>query len=64
MVKPDPEIFRRLLSRFELTPERTVFVDDTEANIAAARELGMQAVLFRSAERLRRWLVQAGLLDT
>ena len=62
VVKPDPEIFRRLLSRFELTPERTVFVDDAEANVAAARELGMQTVLFRSAELLRGWLAQAGLL--
>jgi 2-haloacid dehalogenase len=62
VAKPDPEIFRRLLSRFELTPERTVFVDDAEVNIAAARERGMQTVLFRSAGRLRSWLVQAGLL--
>jgi 2-haloacid dehalogenase len=62
VAKPDPEIFRRLLSRFELTPERTVFIDDAEANVAAARELGMQTVLFRSADRLRDWLVQADLL--
>jgi 2-haloacid dehalogenase len=62
VAKPDPEIFLRLLSRFELTPHRSVLVDDSEANIAAARELGMQTVLFRSADRLRSWLVQAGLL--
>jgi 2-haloacid dehalogenase len=62
VAKPDPEIFRRLLSRFDLTPERTVFIDDSDVNVAAARELGMQTVLFRSADRLRSWLEQAGLL--
>jgi 2-haloacid dehalogenase len=61
-VKPDPEIFRRLLDRFGLMAERTVMVDDAERNIAAARSLGMQTVHFRSPDQLRAWLVAAGLL--
>jgi 2-haloacid dehalogenase len=61
-VKPDPEIFRRLLDRFGLVAERTVMVDDAERNIATARSLGMQTVLFRSPDQLREWLVAAGLL--
>jgi 2-haloacid dehalogenase len=61
-VKPDPEIFRRLLARFGLVAERTVMVDDAERNIAAARSLGLQTVHFRSPDQLRTWLVAAGLL--
>jgi 2-haloacid dehalogenase len=61
-IKPDPEIFRRLLDRFGLVAERTVMVDDAERNIAAARALGMQTVHFRSPAQLRAWLVAAGLL--
>ncbi len=61
VIKPDPEIFRRLFARFELVPEETVFVDDAERNIAAARALGMQAVRFTSPERLRAELVALGL---
>jgi 2-haloacid dehalogenase len=61
-VKPDPEIFRRLLDRFGLVAERTLMVDDAERNIAAARSLGMQTVHFRSPDQLREWLVAAGLL--
>jgi 2-haloacid dehalogenase len=63
IAKPDPEIFRRLLARFDLRAERTVMIDDSAANLEAARSLGMQTVHFRSAAELRRWLVAAGLLS-
>ena len=62
--KPDPEIFRRLLARFGLSAERTVLIDDSAANVEAARRLGMQTVHFTSPADLHRWLVGAGLLDT
>ena len=48
MRKPDPEIYRLTLERLDLAPEACVFVDDTDVNVAAARELGMRAVWFRS----------------
>ena len=63
IAKPDPEIFHRLLARFDLRAERTVMIDDSAANLEAARSLGMQTVHFRSAAELRRWLVAAGLLS-
>jgi 2-haloacid dehalogenase len=61
VIKPDPEIFRRLFERFALVPEETVFVDDAEPNVVAARELGMQAVRFTSPAQLRTELVALGL---
>lgn len=61
VIKPDPEIFRRLFARFSLIPAETVFVDDAERNIAAARALGMQTVLFTSPAQLRGELVALGL---
>ncbi len=63
IAKPDPEIFRRLLGRFGLHAERTVMIDDSAANLEAARSLGMKTVHFRSAAGLRGWLVAAGLLS-
>jgi putative hydrolase of the HAD superfamily len=48
MRKPDPEIYRLTLERLGLGPEACVFVDDTDVNVATARELGMRAVWFRS----------------
>ena len=62
VVKPDPEIFRRLLDRFALTASETAFIDDTRANVDTARSLGMHAVQFQSPPQLRRWLARARLL--
>ena len=56
MTKPDPAFFRLLLDRFGLDPGSTVFVDDSEANVAAARELGIDAVRFTGPDQLRREL--------
>jgi FMN phosphatase YigB (HAD superfamily) len=61
VIKPDPEIFRRLFERFGLVPDETVFVDDAAANISAARALGMATVQFSSPEQLRAELVALGL---
>jgi 2-haloacid dehalogenase len=62
MVKPDPRLFRVLLDRFGLAPEATFYVDDSPANVAAARRLGIDAVRFSDPEQLRRDLVERGLL--
>jgi 2-haloacid dehalogenase len=63
IIKPDPEIFERLLARFALVAERTLFVDDSARNIAAAAALGLQTERFSSPEALRRRLEAAGVLD-
>jgi 2-haloacid dehalogenase len=56
MIKPDPAFFRLLLDRFGLDPEATFYIDDNEANVAAARRLGLDAVRFTDPGRLRREL--------
>ena len=46
--KPNPAIFRLTLERLGgLMPERTVFLDDAEGNVNAAKLLGMQTVHVR-----------------
>jgi 2-haloacid dehalogenase len=44
LLKPDPAIYRVLLDRYGLAAADCVFIDDSAANVAAARGLGMQAV--------------------
>ncbi len=51
--KPDPRIFQALFTRFEIAPQRTLFVDDVADNVAAAIALGMHGHLFHDATRLR-----------
>jgi putative hydrolase of the HAD superfamily len=47
MRKPEPGIYALTLERLGLPAEACVFVDDLEINVDAARELGLQAVLYR-----------------
>lgn len=42
--KPDPAIFRNLLRRYGLDASQTLMLDDSEANCAAARSVGMNAI--------------------
>ena len=56
--KPDPAIYRMLLERYGLDPARCVFLDDLEANLAPARALGMQTILFQTPEQARAELDQ------
>jgi len=51
MRKPDPAIYHLTLERLGLTPGASLFIDDNEVNVEAARELGMRAVHFRSNEQ-------------
>ena len=59
--KPDPAIYRAALKLSGTKPEETVFVDDLKANVDAARKLGMNAILFKNAEDLRRRFEALGL---
>jgi 2-haloacid dehalogenase len=63
IVKPDWRIFQLLLDRFGLAPAVTLFIDDSAANVAAARELGLDAVQFHGPDQLRQDLTARGLLD-
>ena len=56
LVKPDPEFFHHILRAEGARPEDTVFVDDREANVAAARALGIRALVFTGAPALEAWL--------
>ena len=53
VMKPDPEIYRRLLDRFHIAPETSVFFDDRQENVEAAQKLGINGVLFTSDIPLR-----------
>ncbi|MGR6923683.1 HAD family hydrolase [[Actinomadura] parvosata] len=49
MRKPEPRIFEHALGRIGLAGEQCVFIDDIEANILAARELGIAGIHHRDA---------------
>jgi putative hydrolase of the HAD superfamily len=53
MRKPDPEIYQLTVERLggDISPENCVFIDDTDANCATARALGMHAIHFLKTDR-------------
>jgi 2-haloacid dehalogenase len=61
VTKPDERMYRALLDRHGLRPAATVFIDDREDNVAAARRLGITGIRFRDPGQLRRDLVALGL---
>ena len=57
MAKPDPAIFRHLLSECGIRAEETLFIDDSAKNIAGAESVGIRGYLFDGdADRLAAYL--------
>jgi 2-haloacid dehalogenase len=62
LVKPDPEIYRLLLTRNGLTAGDCLFIDDSPKNVTGAEAVGMKAHHFTGPEGLRAELVRLGVL--
>ena len=45
-IKPDPQIYRILLDRYQIDPARALFFDDIEENAAAACREGIHGIVF------------------
>ncbi len=60
--KPDPEAFMVAVRALGVDPGDCIFVDDQEGNCRASHGVGMDAILFRNAERLRAEFVARDLL--
>ena len=48
LLKPDPELYRRLFSRFGLAPGECFFIDDLHLNVEAARWCGMESFRYQN----------------
>lgn len=61
VVKPDPAIYNLLVSRYNLTPSKTVFIDDTPVNIEAAQKLGWRGIIYRDYNQVVDELASLGV---
>lgn len=50
--KPDREIYEYVLADAELVPEETVFFDDLEANVEAAKAVGIRGILHPAGKKI------------
>lgn len=62
MVKPDPAIYRHVLTEIGAPAQSCLFIDDSPKNVAAALALGLHGHHFAEASALRTELARAGLL--
>ena len=47
-IKPEPDIYQTLIKRYNLEPQKSVFLDDRKENCEAARKQGIHAIQFES----------------
>jgi putative hydrolase of the HAD superfamily len=53
LAKPEAAIYERCLEELGTPPDQTLFVDDREVNVRAARDFGIQGIRFESVRQLR-----------
>lgn len=60
-IKPDATIFNHLINTYKLNPCNCILIDDLEESAAAARTLGMQAIVFDKASHVTNKLKKYGV---
>lgn len=61
VIKPEPEIYRILIERYQLLPEECVFLDDKPVNCEGARKAGIHAIVFTTKEEAEKELSRLGV---
>jgi 2-haloacid dehalogenase len=61
LLKPDPEIYRLLLTRYGLEARDCIFIDDSKANVDGARAVGMRGIHFAEPMDLAAELARYGI---
>ena len=59
--KPEPAIYLRALDILGCPPERVLFIDDRQENVAGGLAAGMKAIRFTGADALRAELQELGV---
>jgi len=60
LIKPDAEIFKVLLNRYNLKPEESIFIDDNLKNIITAKSLGFEVIHIKPNTDLAEELIKLG----
>ena len=61
MRKPFPEIYKLLISRYDINKDETVFIDDSTKNIEGCEAVGIHGIHFKNAEILVQQLDDLGV---
>ncbi len=61
--KPDFGIYKKALKKTDALPAMCLYIDDIADNVAAARQLNMQGIVFSSVVELEQALLDSGYLQ-
>ena len=61
LLKPQPEIYESLLSKYDLIASETVFIDDMPYNVKGAEAVGIKGIQFESASQCEQALRALGV---
>ena len=53
LIKPDPNIYKLLIDKFNLELEETFFFDDKEKNVIEANKIGIRSFVFNSIKDIQ-----------
>ena len=62
LLKPQPEIYEAILSRFDIDRTKAVFIDDNYKNVVGSEAVGLKAIHFTTPELLTEELEKLGVL--
>lgn len=60
-IKPEVEIYNKIIEKYKLNTNESIFIDDLEENINKAKEVGIETILFKSPEKLLISLTEHGI---
>lgn len=61
-IKPEPQIYEALISRYGIVPEESVFLDDLAANLEGAEAFNFQTIQFHSLWQAKKELRSLGVM--
>lgn len=61
MKKPDAEIYKTVLKELKCKPESALFIDDKQAYVDGARNVGIRSILYKNPEQLKKEMERFGV---
>lgn len=62
LLKPERNIYYKLIEKYGIEPSKSVFIDDSAENIESAEQIGFETILFVDPADLRKRLNKYGVL--
>ena len=53
LLKPEKEIYEKIIDKYDLIPSQTIFIDDMKENVEAAIKLGLKGIILNNPKDLK-----------